>query len=110
APLPTTTDTATTAAVVKEDALRLDTLVITGSVTPRKKLESALALTTIDPVQIETATPRSTAEMLKLIPGLYMESTGGEVGNNLVARGVATNGGVSGYLYVALQEDGLPLL
>src|SRR5205085_12094628 len=27
-----------------------------------------------------------------------------------VARGVATNGGVSGYLYVALQEDGLPVL
>ena len=25
--------------------------------------------------------PRSTAEMLKLIPGIYTESSGGEVGN-----------------------------
>src|SRR4051812_3259403 len=90
--------------------LKLDQMVVTGSVMPRSKLESALAITTVGPAEIQTAAPRSTAEMLKQIPGLYTESTGGEVGNNLVARGVATNGGVSGYLYVALQEDGLPIL
>lgn len=90
--------------------LQLDQMVVTGSVAPRSKMETALAITTLDRSLIETAAPRSTAEMLKLVPGLYLESSGGEVGNNLVARGVATNGGVSGYLYVALQEDGLPIL
>ena len=89
--------------------LRLDEMVVTGSVAPRTKLETALAVSTIGPDQIQVSAPRSTAEMLKLIPGIYTESSGGEVGNNLVARGVATNGAVSGYLYVALQEDGLPV-
>jgi iron complex outermembrane receptor protein len=93
-----------------EAPLKLDQMVVTGSATPRTKLESALAITTLDPALINSAAPRSVAETLKLVPGLYLESSGGEVGNNLVARGVATNGGVSGYLYVALQEDGLPIL
>jgi iron complex outermembrane receptor protein len=93
-----------------EPALKLDQVVVVGSVTPQTKLETALAVTTIDRSLINSTAPRSTAEMLKLVPGLYLESSGGEVGNNLVARGVATNGGVSGYLYVALQEDGLPIL
>ncbi len=97
-------------APASEPPLKLEQMVVTGSVTPRSKLESALAVTTLDPAQVQTMAPRSAAEMLKIVPGLYTESTGGEVGNNLVARGVATNGGVSGYLYVALQEDGLPIL
>ncbi len=97
------------AAAKNDELLKLDQLVVTGSVTPQTKLDSALAVTTVDPGQIQTTAPRSTAEMLKLIPGIYTESSGGEVGNNLVARGVATGGSVSGYLYVALQEDGLPV-
>jgi iron complex outermembrane receptor protein len=89
--------------------LQLDKFVTTGSVLPRSRLDSPLAISTFDPQQIQLAAPRSTAEMLKLIPGVYTESSGGEVGNNVVVRGVATNGAVSGYLYVALQEDGLPV-
>jgi iron complex outermembrane receptor protein len=108
---PSATDAPPSAPSVQADApLKLDQVVVTGSVTPRTKLETALAITTLDRSLIDTTAPRSTAEMLKLVPGLYLESSGGEVGNNLVARGVATNGGVSGYLYVALQEDGLPIL
>jgi iron complex outermembrane receptor protein len=105
APAPTKAD-----APASDEILHLDAVVTTGSVTPRSKLESALAVTTLDPGQMQQIAPRSVAEMLKAVPGLYLESTGGEVGNNLVARGVATNGGVSGTLYVALQEDGLPIL
>jgi len=92
------------------EPLKLDAVVVTGSVTPSSILELPLAVTTLGQQQIQQYAPRSTAEMLKLVPGIYTESSGGEVGNNLVARGVATNGSVSGYLYVALQEDGLPVL
>src|SRR4051812_14320520 len=88
----------------------LDTVVVTGSSVPKTRLESAAAIMTLDPLQIAVAAPRSASEMFKLIPGLYTESSGGEVGNNIVVRGVATNGGVGGYLYVAIQEDGLPVI
>src|SRR4051812_5687849 len=47
------------------DILPLDKLVVTGSVTPQSKLKPALAVTTLDHTVIETAAPRSTAEILK---------------------------------------------
>lgn len=108
--LATSALTAADSPTADDQPLRLDQLVVTGSVTPQTKLESALAVTTLDPTQVQAYAPRSTAAMLKLIPGIYIESSGGEAGNNLVARGVATNGSVGGYLYVALQEDGLPVI
>ena len=86
------------------DVILLGEFVITGSVTPRTKLESSAPVTTIDSAQLEIAAPRSTADALKLIPGFYVESSGGEANNNLFARGAPSDGG---YVYVMMQEDGL---
>ncbi|HEU4497243.1 MAG TPA: TonB-dependent receptor, partial [Flavobacterium sp.] len=55
---------------------------------------------------IEDRAPISTAAILQTVPGFVVESSGGEVGNNLFARGIPSAGA---YEYVQIQEDGLPV-
>jgi len=93
-------------AVLEEDILNLDQVVITGAQNPRTKLESSVAITTINAKAIEQAAPRNTADLLKAIPGFYVESSGGEGGNNLFARGIPADGS---FRYVSMQEDGMPI-
>jgi len=89
-----------------EDLLSLDEVVISGSGNPRKKLESSVAVTTYGVKEIESKAPQSVADLLQSIPGFLVESSGGEVGNNLFARGIPSAGA---YEYVQIQEDGLPV-
>jgi outer membrane receptor protein involved in Fe transport len=84
----------------------LSEFVVTGAVTPRSRLDSPIAVTTIDRTTIEAVAPRNTAEFLKVIPGVYAESTGGEAFNNISVRGF---GVTAGYSYEQLYEDGLPV-
>ena len=84
----------------------LDAFVITGSMTPRTVLESPLSITTVDTNKIEQIAPRSTTEMLKVVPGLFTESSGGEGLENVLVRGIELSGA---FTYLVLQEDGLPV-
>lgn len=84
----------------------LDEIVVTGSSTPRSKLESSVAITTMNAKSIEERAPISTAALLQTIPGFVVEASGGEIGNNLFARGIPSAGA---YEYVQIQEDGLPV-
>lgn len=88
------------------DLLYSDTLVVTGTRNPQTKRESSVAITTINDQQIAEREPRSTADLLRVVPGFYVESSGGEVGGNLFARGLPADGS---YRYVALMEDGMPV-
>jgi outer membrane receptor protein involved in Fe transport len=90
-----------------EEIVQLNALVVTGAVTPRKQLESPVAITTLDRGRIQDLGPRNFAELLKAVPGIYVESTGGEAFNNVSIRGIGTT---SGYSYEMLYEDGLPVL
>jgi iron complex outermembrane receptor protein len=92
--------------VLEEDFMALDAIVITGSGSPRTKLESSIAITTIGAKQIEAQAPNSTADLLQSIPGFLVENSAGEIGNNLFARGIPSAGA---YEYVQFQEDGLPV-
>ncbi|MCB1128052.1 MAG: TonB-dependent receptor, partial [Verrucomicrobiae bacterium] len=69
-----------------EDALRLEEIVTTAARNPIRKMESSVAITTANGDQIAERTPRSTAELFQAIPGFYVESSGGESGNNLYPR------------------------
>lgn len=84
----------------------LKEVVVTGSSNPRSKLESSIAITTMGAKTIADRAPMSTADLLQVIPGFVAESSGGEVGNNLFARGIPSAGA---YEYVQIQEDGLPV-
>ncbi|MFI0428597.1 TonB-dependent receptor [Mariniflexile sp. HMF6888] len=92
--------------VLQEDLMSLSEVVVTGSGNPRKKIESSVAITTLGSKQIEDQAPQSTADLLQAIPGFLVETSGGETGNNLFARGIPTAGA---YEYVQFQEDGMPV-
>lgn len=89
-----------------EEVVQLDDYVVTGTVTPRRQLESPVAITVIDRGRIDDLGPRNLAELFKAVPGIYSESTGGEAFNNVSARGVGTTFSFS---YIVLHEDGLPV-
>ena len=91
---------------MKDDLLSLDEVIVTGSSNPKTKLESSIAVTTFSAKEIESKSALSTADLLQSIPGFQVETSGGEVGNNLFARGIPSAGA---YEYVQIQEDGLPI-
>lgn len=84
----------------------LDTIIVTGVTSQRTVLNSSVDVTPIDATQIEQKAPRSTADVLELIPGVFVESTAGPVSNNYSVRGLP--GG--GQTFIMLQEDGMPVL
>ncbi|MFQ6675082.1 MAG: TonB-dependent receptor domain-containing protein [Fidelibacterota bacterium] len=89
-----------------EDVIGLDEVVTTATRSPLSMIESSTAVTTLSEEDIRRYDPRSTADLLTRIPGFYVESSGGQVGNNLFARGLPADGS---YRYVALMEDGMPV-
>lgn len=91
---------------LEPDLLYSDTVVVTGTRNPQTKRESSVAITTLTNQQVEDRAPRSTADLMKVVPGFYVESSGGEVGGNLFARGLPADGS---FRYVALMEDGMPV-
>jgi iron complex outermembrane receptor protein len=89
---------------LRRDPLQLQTLVVTGTQSPRLNLDASVAVTTLSATEIEQAAPRSTTEMLRYVPGFTrVESSGGEVNQNISIRGIL------GVEYVAFLEDGLPV-
>ena len=84
----------------------LDTIIVTGVTSQRTLLNSSVDVTPITSMQIEEKAPRSTVDVLQLIPGVYVESTAGPVSNNYSVRGLP--GG--GQTFIMLQEDGMPVL
>lgn len=92
--------------LLEGESQSLNEVVITGSSSPRSKLESSVAITTMGAKAIENRAPISTAALLQTIPGFVVETSGGEIGNNLFARGIPSAGA---YEYVQIQEDGLPV-
>jgi len=90
------------------DGLKLDSIVITGTSTKLSKMKQSVSVSTIDSDQIERSGAASTAELLRSIPGVRSESSGGEGNANITVRGVPISAG--GARYFQLQEDGLPVL
>ncbi|XCF06687.1 TonB-dependent receptor [Tamlana crocina] len=92
---------------MKEDTQSLDQVVVTGVVNPKSKIESSVSVSTMDVKLIEQASPRSSGELFRNIPGIRAESSGGEGNANFNVRGVPISSG--GSRYFQIQEDGLPL-
>ncbi len=89
---------------LRRDPLQLQALVVTGTQSPRTNLDASVAVTTLTATEVQAASPRSTTEMLRYVPGFTrVESSGGEVNQNISIRGIL------GVEYVAFLEDGLPV-
>ncbi|MFL5493529.1 MAG: TonB-dependent receptor, partial [Gemmatimonadales bacterium] len=89
---------------LQRNPLQLQTLVVTGTQTPRMNLDASVAVTSLTSQDIQRAVPRSTTEALRYVPGFTrVESSGGEVNENISIRGIL------GVEYVNFLEDGLPV-
>jgi outer membrane receptor protein involved in Fe transport len=89
---------------LSRDPLQLQEMVVTGTQSPRQNLAASVAVTTLSAQEVEQAAPRSTTEMLRYVPGFTrVESSGGEVNQNIAMRGIL------GVEYVMFMEDGMPV-
>ena len=70
----------------------LDEVVVTASATGVKKLDASFNIVSFDAQQIKQANPVSTADVLKLSPGIWPESSGGQTGANIEIAGIPGGG------------------
>jgi iron complex outermembrane recepter protein len=94
-----------------EDALELESVIVTGTFDQRTKLESSVAITTMNPKILDQRGGRGTGDLLQGVPGVWVDNSSGEVGSKVVARGLSPVGNDQvGFQYVSLQEEGLPVM
>jgi iron complex outermembrane recepter protein len=86
----------------------IDTIVVTGTARREglRKLDAGFSITTADEEQIKQANASSTADLLKIVPGVFVETTGGQSGANMRVRGFPTPGDGP---YSTFQLNGAPL-
>jgi iron complex outermembrane recepter protein len=84
-----------------------DEVVVTGVFDRRTRMQASVAISTLSAVQIDRIVPNSSVDLLKNVPGVYVNSAKGEVGSSVYTRGLNYNGG---FFYVSMQEDGLPVM
>lgn len=70
------------------------------------KRDISFAVSTIDDAEIEKFSPKSTADLLKAIPGVWVESSGGVSGANIDVRGLPGGGDAP---FVTMTLNGTPL-
>lgn len=97
--------------IILEEGDALHKIVVTGVMDPRTRLESSIAISVIDNKVLEKSYQVSAADALKNVPGVYVNSSLGEIRNTVYSRGlgVGSNNGGDGFYYVSMQEDGLPV-
>lgn len=86
----------------------LDSVVVSGTARSSglSKRDASFSITTATPEQIDDAAPRSTADLLKIVPGIWVEASGGVSGANVDVRGFP---GGSDAPFITFQMDGSPI-
>ncbi len=89
----------------------VEQIIVTGVFKSSSEDGSAVAISSIDAEELRRKIPMSSADVLKDIPGVFVNSALGEVRNIVYSRGISANSldGNNGYFYVSMQEDGLPV-
>ncbi|WP_457324310.1 TonB-dependent receptor [Roseateles sp. P5_E11] len=90
------------------DGLKLDAVVVTGTSTAKSKMRSSVAISTIESEGVAAVTAASATDLLRGVPGIRAEASGGESNANVAVRGIPVSAG--GARYIQFQEDGLPVL
>jgi outer membrane receptor protein involved in Fe transport len=95
-------------AIRDTDESDLETIVVTGvaSAGGVKKLEASYNIVTANEAEIRRANPKSTADLLKISPGMWPESSGGQTGANIEIAGFPGGGDAP---YYTTQLMGSPL-
>lgn len=84
----------------------LETIIVTGTTSKRTVLNASLAVTALSGADLDQKAPRTTDEVLEMVPGIFVEGTAGPVSNNYSVRGLP--GG--GQEFIRLIEDGMPVI
>lgn len=71
-----------------------------------RKIDASYAVTNIDAEQIIKLSPKSTADLFKAVPGVWVESSGGESGANVFVRGFPGGGDAP---FLTLSLEGSPI-
>lgn len=98
----------------QQDSLKsksIDEVVVTGVFDKRLRMNSPIAISVLKADVLEKQVAVSAPDLLKNVPGVYVNSSNGEIRNSVASRGitVGTQDGSFGYEYVSMQEDGLPI-
>ena len=98
------------AATQDEDPPAIDAseIVVTAVARGQNVLDSSVSVSSLNSEAIVDLASRSSAELIRQIPGIRSESSGGEGNANIAVRGLPVASG--GAKFLQLQEDGLPIL
>ncbi len=108
---PTSSTTARKASQQNPNAKTTQTLqqvVVTGAPTFAgvTRLQASFAITTANQAEIQQANPSSAADILKIVPGVWAETSGGQTGANIELAGFPGGGDAP---YVTFSIDGSPV-
>ncbi len=86
----------------------IEEVVVTGTAggAEIRKFNASYAITTANADQIAKFSPTSTADMLKVVPGIWTESSGGIAGANVFVRGFPGSGDAP---FLTVQVNGAPI-
>ncbi len=89
----------------------IDEIVVTGVLDASRRKDASIALSVISQETLRDNVNTSAADILRSVPGVFVNSALGEIRNVVFSRGVSANSveAASGYFYVSMQEDGLPV-
>ena len=83
-------------------------IIVTAVARGQNVLDSSVSVSSLNSDTIVDLAPRSSAELIRQIPGIRSESSGGDGNANIAVRGLPVASG--GAKFLQLQEDGLPIL
>ena len=83
----------------------IEEIIVTGTAGggELRKFDASFSITTTSNEEINRFSPKSTADLFKLVPGVWAESSGGVSGANVFVRGFAAAGDAP---YVTVQVNG----
>lgn len=101
-----TTTAKTTSASPQSNIQTLQSVVVTASAVGVKKLDASYNIVTANREQIREANPTSVANLLKISPGIWPESSGGQTGANIEIAGFPGGGDAP---FFTVMVNGTPL-
>lgn len=86
-------------------------IIVTGVFAAKAAEKAPISVNVVTAKDLAQQVAVSSADLLKNVPGVFVNSALGEIRNVVFSRGISANSldGAGGYYYVSLQEDGLPV-
>ena len=88
------------------DTQSLETVVVTATPLSIKKRDASYSVVVADAEEIKESNPKSTADLMRISPGIWPESTGGQTGANIEVAGFPSGGDAP---FFTIQMNGSPL-